>query len=386
MSRFFKVMIVLLAIAAFAAPVMAADNFSVSGNLYEYGFYTDDDSDSTHTFVYQKLRIYGIFKANENVNVQFRTDMTEGLWGADYGHGRFGGNRGATLADLDRAFADISFDTLKLRVGQQYVAFGSTQAFIYNDFGATVNIKGDVPVTLTYALLDDNDAANGSAADRFIAGANVNLAGFSLYAGVDQDQAKEVYLLGANYKAKYDGGIAVNAELNFFTGDATANTDAEGLTAFADVSMAVSEAATVGGALYYAAGNDDADEAYTMIGNGFGVWDAFTRGPFADESYLMVSRPFDIFGNEAGVVAVQVYADVKASDALMVGATLAYAEPDEDSVTTADSKMIFSAYATYALLANVDWYNGVQYVDTDETDASKTDSELSIGSGLNIKF
>jgi hypothetical protein len=384
MSRFAKIMIALLAITLFAAPAFAADNFSISGNLYEYGFYTDDDSTSTDTFVYQKLRIYGIFKANENVSVQFRTDMTEGKWGADGNSGRKPGNGalGTDMTSLDRAFADINFDTVKLRVGQQYLGFGSTQALSYNDFGATVTIKGEMPVTLTYALLDDNDTA----ADRFLAGASVKVAGFDVYAGVDQDQAKEVYLLGANYKAKYDGGIAVNAELNFFTGDASATADAEGLTAFVDASLAVTEAATVGGALYYAAGNDDADVAYTLIGNKFGTWDAFTRGPFADESYLMVSRPFDIFGAERGVIAGQVYADFKASDDLMVGGSLAYAEPETDTTTTEDSKVIFSAYTTYALIANVDWYNGVQYVSTDDSNPAATDSELSIASGLNIKF
>lgn len=389
MSKFAKIMVALLAAAVFAAPAMAADNLSLSGNLLEYLFYTDDDNaaGSTNTFVYQKLRVYGIFKANDNVSVQFRTDFTEGNWGNDAGFGRKPGNgaNGTDISSFDRAFADINFDSFKLRVGQQYLGFGSTQAFSYNDFGATATIKGDVPFTLTYALED----GNGTASDAFLLGASTKFAGFDIYAAMDKDQAEQVYLIGANYKAKYDSGIKVNAEVNFFTGDASATTDAEGLTAFVDASMAASETVTVGGALYYAAGNDDTDTAYTMIGRKFGTWDAFTRGPFADESYLVDVRPFDYMGAEAGVMALQVYADAKVSDALSVGGSLAYAEPDEDTVTTADSKVIISLYSTYALLDNVAWYNGLQYVDTDldsTAAATATDSQLSVATGLNVSF
>lgn len=407
MSRFLKVMIVLLAIAAFAAPAMAADNFSVSGQMNVFGTYQDNDdaSGKTNTFGYQKLRVYGIFKAAENVTVQFRSDFSEGTWGADWAQGRL-----ESIQDFDRAFMDIKLDAVDLRLGTQYVAFGKSQSFNYNDTGVTAVIKGEMPITLTFAVLDDNDvslvgakatnaqtqgddmyysnyAGAADNQDRLLFGANVKVADFNVFAGLDKDKGdKEVYLFGASYGADYNG-LKVTAEVDFFTGDHSATVDATGLTGFVDVNTNINESTTVGGALYYAAGNDDAsDMAYTGIGNRFGVWDVLTRGPFADETYLVDARPYDLFGSQAGIVAGQLYADMKASDDLLVGASVAYGEPEEDSVTTEDSKIFLSAHATYALAQNVSFINGIQYVDTDDSAANATESELSIATGLIVKF
>lgn len=297
MSKFLKVLIVMLTIAAFAAPVMAADNFSVSGTMLTYGTFTDADAadDSTNTWGYQKLRVYGIFKANDKVSVHFRSDFVEGNWGTDANHGRL-----STIGvQMDRAFMDIDLDSVKLRAGTQFVGFGKSGAFIYQDTGVTATLKGEMPVTLAYALLDDSATST-----RHIIGANVKAGAFNVFGGLDADQTMSVYMLGATYQAKYDA-INVVAEADFFSGEMNDTVDAQGLTLFLDASMAVSDTLTAGGAVYYAGGNDKADKTQvTNLGNAFGTWDPLTRGPFADENYLVVTRPYDLLG-EGGIIALQ---------------------------------------------------------------------------------
>jgi hypothetical protein len=382
MSKFLKVLIVMLTIAAFAAPVMAADNFSVSGNMLVYGTYTDADAanGATNTWGYQKLRVYGIFKANDMVNVQFRSDFVEGNWGADAGHGRLSqiGNQ------MDRAFLEVNLDAVKLRAGTQYVAFGKSGSFIFQDTAITAYTKGDMPITVTYSHLDDA-SRTATSLNRDIFGANIKLNAFNVFGGIDADNDKSVYMLGATYQAKYDN-INVVAEADFFAGEMSSTVDAQGLTGFVDASMAVSDTLTAGGAVYYAGGNNDANKTQvTKLGNSFGTWDPLTRGPFADENYLVVSRPYELLG-EAGLIAIQAYADVKISDKLSAGGSLAYGMPAEDNATTTDSFIFTSVHATYALAANCDFYNGVQLVSVDDTVATSGETLLSFMTGLNVSF
>ncbi len=410
MSKFLKVLIVMLTIAAFAAPVMAADNFSVSGNMLVYGTYTDGDAadGATSTWGYQKLRVQGVFKASDVASITFRTDFQEGTWGSDAGHGRQMLGAGTTMADLDRAYIDVKLDKVDLRAGTQYVAFGKSGSFIYNDTGITATIKGEMPITMTYAVLDDNkeyDIVNDAeinknltisypsgttpdsdATDRQIFGANIKLNAFNVFGGIDFDNTASVYMFGATYQAKYDA-ISVVAEADFFTGEKTETMDAVGMTAFVDASMAVSDTLSAGGAVYYAAGTKKTDEAaYTRIGNGFGVWDAFTRGPFADENYRFNKRPYDAFAANAGVIAIQGYADMKVNDSLNGGGSLVYAQPEEDASTGTDSMILASVFATYKLAENVDFHNGIQYVAYDKEAANQPESDLSVMTGLNVSF
>ena len=372
MSRFLKVMIVLLAIAAMATPVIAADNLSLSGSMRVRGAYTDSGVDPTSTTIDHRLRVGGKFMATDAISLTFRTDFSEGQWGSDMAVGRFG-----TIKDMDRAHLDINTDTYHLRAGTQYIGTGGMYAFDAQENGIKLDIKGSVPFSLFY-ILDEN---NGASSDDFFVGATASFSGFGLYSVLSKTSDAEVTLFGATYKADYDG-IKVAAELDFFTGDADATNDAVGTQAMIDVSMAASEAATVGGRFFYAVAAGAGETQISYLGNGFNGYDPLNYGPYENENLQNITRPADAFG-DAGVMALQLYTNFKASDAVNLTGSIAFAQPEDDAVSTGgDDALFLNAGMTYALMQNATIKSQVQYVDYD----ADSDANMSVGLGLWVNF
>ena len=197
---------------------------------------------------------------------------------------------------------------------------------------------------------------------------------------------ENVYMLGADVVMDLDG-VKLQAEVGFFGGDASATVDAVGTQLFVDASTAASETMTVGGQLYYAAGTDKADEqVYVNLGNDFGGWDALNDlGTSLHNEANTDGRPFALLG-DAGLVGVRGYVLNKASDAMDLGASLAYLTPEEDSATQVDSMLKIAASMKYAVMSNTSFQMQVQYTDIDTDDATAADSELEIGAGLFVNF
>ena len=406
MSRFLKVMIVMLAVAAMAVPatVFAADNLSLGGSMRVRGAYLDDGGDYTTTKVDHRLRVGGKFTATDNISLTFRTDFSEGQWGSDSAYGRF-----STIKDMDRAHLDIDTDSYHFRAGTQYWAFGKMYAFDHNGTGATLTIKGAAPITIGYALVDNNDTSKSDAgytinqttgviepvaaaaaannSDDFAVAATTSFGGLSPYAVLFKASDTEIYLIGASYAADYDG-LKVAAELDYFTGDADATTDAMGTQLMVDVSTAASEAATVGGRVFYALAADTDEAQISFLGNGFGGYDPLNFGPYENENLQNIVRPADAFtgtGPGAGVMALQVYANFKASDAVNVTGSVAYAQPEDDDMSAyGDNALFVNAGMTYALMQNATIKSQVQYVDYDED--PNDDANMSVGLGLWVNF
>ena len=390
MGKFLKSMIVLLAIVAMATPVMAEDMLSLGGQMRVRGWYVDDGSNATDTWADQRLRMGGKFSVADGVSVTFRFDVTEGNWGSGdntYGTGRNSyeeDGHGSTI-HFDRAHLDLDFDSFSLRAGQQYVGFSQSGAFNAQDAGITIKTKGAVPVTAFFMLADDDD----DNADGFYYGANVgfgadNFKGNFFVAAQNKvnDEDEDVYLIGADAKINLDA-VKIVAELDFFTGDEDDNDDAFGTQLFVDASMAASENMTFGGQLYYALG-DDTDTQYVVLGNDFGGWDPlFALGTGLDNEQIGAGRPFDLFGDNSGVIAGRLYTSVKASDAATISASITYATPEEDANVDADSALALAAGMKYALMANTSLGVQVEYIDVDE---SGVDEVLQAGVGLFVNF
>ena len=149
MSKFFKSMIVLLAIVAMATPVMAEDMLSLGGQMRVRGMFYDAGGDDTSTFMDQRLRIGGKFSIADGVSVTFRTDVSEGTWGADNGFGRFG-----SVVAWDRAHLDLDGSLFHLRAGTQYIGFGNAFAVDVQEVALKFSVKGDVPVDAFFSILD----------------------------------------------------------------------------------------------------------------------------------------------------------------------------------------------------------------------------------------
>ncbi len=389
MSKFLKSMIVLLAIVAMATPVMAEDMLSLGGQMRVRASTWDDGGDSTNTWVDQRLRIGGKFSIADGVSITFRLDATEKAWGAGgstYGAGRMPQDG----MQWDRAHIDLAFDGFSLRAGQQYIGVGALGGtFNAQDAGFKIATKGAVPVTAFMMLADDN----GDSTDGFYYGANVGFGadafkGNAFVASQNKvsNDGEEVYLIGADVTFNMDA-FKILAELDFFTGDATATTDAFGTQLFIDASMAASETMTFGGQIYYAMG-DDEDTQFAYLGNDFNGWDPlFDVGSGLDNGPFGATRPQEFFntaaGIDAGVIAGRLYGNAKVSDDLKFGASIAYLEPEEDSETTSDSAIVAALGMKYAVMSNTSLGALVEYIDVDAPD---TDSEFGASVGLFVNF
>jgi hypothetical protein len=381
MSRFLKTMIVLLAIVAMAAPAFAADNLSLSGEMRVRGWYVDNNTDpNTNSRFDQRLRIGGKFSVAEGVSVTFRTDVTESVWGTTGSGNGFGSGRSGYDGSnqWDRAHLDLNFGGFALRAGQQYLNFG-VSGFDAQDNGFKI-VSG--PVT-AFFMLNDNNGSTLNESDDYYYGVQFAMDSFAGFLASQKGDAEEVYVLGGTYKASYDA-LSVYFEAEYFTGDASATVDAMGAQMVADVSFAASEAMTVGGQVMYAMGADGGEAQYVILGNDFGGWDPlFDVGTSLSNEQIGAGRAFDVFGGGAGLMALRVYTSVKASDALKIGASLAYAEPEEDANTAADSLLGLAFGVSYKLMANTNLDMQVEYIDVDE---AGVDAAIQGGVGLFVNF
>jgi len=388
MSKFLKIMIVLLTIAAVAAPVMAEDRLGLSGQMRVRGWHIDNENDlgdNTNSFFDQRLRIGGKFSIADGVSVTFRTDITESTWGTTGGGNGFGSGRSGYDGSnqWDRAHLDIAFDSFSLRAGQQYVEFGAGATISSQDNGFKV-VSG--PVT-AFFLLDDNNGSTTTTSDDYLYGANYGYKadGYkaNLFVASQKGDGEEVYLIGADTTFNLDA-VKIVAELDFFTGDASDTVDAFGTQLMVDASMAASETMTFGGQLFYALGDED-DMQYVVLGNDFGGWDPlFDVGTGLDNEKIGAGRPYDVFDDNAGVIAGRLYTSVKASDAATFGASVLYAVPEEDAnVPDVDSALGLAAGLSYKLMANTKLDVQVEYIDVD---APGAESVMQGGFGLFVNF
>jgi len=390
MSKFLKVMIVLLTIVAVATPVMAEDRLGLSGQMRVRGWHIDDGGDTTESFADQRLRIGGKLSIAEGVSVTFRTDLTEKTWG-DGGNTFGAGRLPQDGMQVDRAHLDLAAGNLHFRAGQQYIAFGNS-GFDAQDAGLTLNVMGPIPVTAFWMLADQNtDDDDIDHSDAYYYGARVAHKGGSyasqLFVAGQQDVNngdESVQVVGLTLDLDL-APVKLYGEAEFFTGDADANVDAVGTQVMLDASMAATEIVTVGGQIFYAMGTDKADEQqYVVLGNDFGGWDPlFALGTGLNNEQIGAGRPYDLFGGSNGVMAGRLYTSIKATDAATVGLSVAYAEPDED-IAGLDSAMALAAGLNYTVMANTKLGLQLEYIDID--DDADTDEIFNAGVGLFVNF
>jgi hypothetical protein len=430
-----KVLVAALVMAAMVTPVIAEDRLSLNGEMRVRGWHvdTDNEEDSTDTYGDQRLRIGGKIAVAEGVSITFRTDITESRWGSGNanGSGRTSVN-GSNFQSQhwDRAHIDLAMGNFGLRAGQQFKAYGKTYAVDVQSNGLSMDLKGDIPVNAFFFVIDDNaeagtgptpgyatyNSANmnydiaGNAAgsvtttdgnrgldtnDAYIFGAhvkpmkdiNVFVAGQTDYYQSDE----EVYVIGASGTFDF-GAVKLDAELDFFGGDATDDVDAFGTQLFLDLSGAVSDTFTVGGQMFYAVG-DDEDAQYTGIGTKFGGWDPIydvgtslsnEQITLANNKGLTGPSPFDFSGKSAGVVGGRLYASVMLGEA-KVGASAAFLEVEEDEFTEAELQA-FALGVVYPLMENTSFQAQVQFSSIDD-DLSDVDGDVTeVGTGLYVKF
>ncbi len=387
MKRFSVMLLALVVIAAMAVPAMAADNLSLSGQMRVRGWAVQANTAETpyNTFFDQRLRIGGKFAVAEGVSITFRTDVTEATWGANAGAGKYGAGRMPQYGNQwDRAHLDLTSGDFHLRAGQQFAGFGIEGGTVNSQSnGLRVDKKGAVSFS-GFFLLEP-----GTGGDGYLTGLQTGNKDYKVFAANQRavaDVDESVTLVGANGKTSF-GAINVKGELDFFTGDANATTDATGTQLFVDGSMAVGDAATVGGQLFYAAAAGTGESQYVGLGNDFGGWDPLVDvGTSLSNEKLKVGRPFDFTGDGAGVIGLRLSYNVKSSDAVNYAASLAYLTPEDDTVTTTDNTMLVAVGTTYKVMANTSLQAQVQYLSTSLDSGTDPEATLDFGFGLFVNF
>lgn len=400
MSRILKVMIVLLAIAAMVTPVMAEDRLSLNGSMRVRAFYVDNGDDYTESFVDQRLRIGGKLSIAEGVSVTFRFDETEANWGTPNSDGT---NRqgvrfieGETGMQWDRAHLDLDFGSFKLRAGQAYFGAGLTAALDTQDAGIQV-VAG--PVKAFFVLDSNNDTfidrdGNGKddyngtdSSDDYLVGLTyaqkMDNVKFEILSGLQKADDEEVYLVGANVVAGLEA-LTLSAELDYFTGDASATKDAMGTQLYVDAAFAATETVTVGGKVLYALAADSDEVQYSYLGNSFGDWKPLTAilGGMAGEKGSSYTHPHSKIFKNAGLIGLNGYAKVKASDDLSLAGSASYLMPEDDDMSpTSDDAFQVVLASTYKLMSNAYLDATAQYTDKDGSE-----EEYVAGMGLFVKF
>jgi hypothetical protein len=425
--KLIKALVVMLVAVGMILPAVAVaeDRLSLSGEMrvrgwYDKGDWDDADFKESKTYADQRLRIAGKLSVAEGVSITFRTDITEQEWGA--GSGDFGQNaRSGSNQQWDRAHIDLTKGDWSFRVGQQFFGTGTVWAFDSQDPGVTVTYNGSVPVKAFFVLDNqnsDSDPDYGNIgnvdSDALEYGVQVSPKGdnwkasaFVVGQSKKLDSGEEVYLIGANGSTSV-GPVNLTGEVDFFTGDYTSEIDAMGTQVFLDASMAATDAITIGGQFYYAAG-DDEDKQYTILGNGFNGWDPiFDVGTSLSNEQMdlgdsmvcdaqssvvgasLCGTVFDFSGGNAGVVGGRLYASMKAGPGTF-GASAAYLTTEEDDNVDMDG-MFYAAGYVYPLMENTSLQFQLQYTDVDVDsilDINNTDTDwndFQAGTGLFVKF
>lgn len=422
MSKFLKIMIVLLTILAVAAPaVMAEDRLSLAGSMRVRGFYhnIDEDtasSDVTDAWNDQRLRIGGKISVAEGVSVNFRFDASESeksssddvAWGGS----------GSEYKPYSHRRADIQFDKAYLQVEKGGYTFMAGQMFFYGmseanrllDTVGTGFIVKRGPFTLahvkqydaTNGRLSDTGEKDGSLtaasyaykSDAFnakVALAYNNKTNVGAPASPGTDSDSELYGVAISGDTNL-AGFGIKGELDFFDGSDDNDDDVVGMQVYLDASTAISESVVLGGMFFYAAEADDDETQVTAMSMPiFADWKPQEYGYHTTDFYTTYS-PFEPKADQ-GVLGLQAYADWKINDELGTKYAVGYFMPadDDDAAGKYDyTILVLNASAQYALLPNTALTAHVNYQMYDEDTPSgvaenDTDTLQAI-TGITVSF
>ena len=391
MSKFFKSMIVLLAIVAMAAPAFASD-LSIGGQMRVEGFYNDLDSNGDADMHWdQRMRINTVYQVSDEVMVRIRFDY-EDQWG-DLGQNTIRNAPNTTAVQTDYAYLQIKKEMWTLKAGQTY--FGSPNAILVDNLGTGLVLSLNTPVTLRlqFAKYDENDSYidEGAGDDTNMYSAEVGFSGdgFSvngIYALLD-DASTDDNRSGFGIAGKFNAGaFAIKAELDILDGDDGSGTDYTGTQFYLDVNTSLSESLNVGGYFVYAAGTNDANEdvIYDVTN-----WDSFAPhfGGFVSKGGVagmaIAGWGTDELG-DSGIITAALYATNQINDDLALKFQAQYATEEEDAAGDYDY-ISATASTKYKVATNTYFMADVIYEDL-SSDSDGDDDAISFWTQLQVNF
>ena len=398
-------------IATFSAPAFA--EHLVTG-IYHLVAVSEDNGfneaagTDKDTFFFQRFRVPYTWKVNDNVSANLRLDFAEGTWGLSTTDSVWS-RPDDTVSNtnelqVDRAHVIIKKDFYTVTVGQQFGGSGNYIITDHNFFGfdAKFDVK-PVIIGLAYGKLDENgDRRDDSTRqdDNFYQATLTYKADTWSIGGAyaqtnDNDVATNNKLQGygifANAKV---AGVNLVGEVDFFGGDQDATVKYDGMNVFMDASMPLSEMFTAGLSFVYGEGNTSATKTQvTTVHSAGAAFSVFDYGGKLKLEGLGSTGYFDgaqnVFelASEAGSLGFMGRLDVTITKEVQAYFRLGYAEVDESSVTTLDSKTFAIGNIDWNCIPNVWLSFGAGYVKPDyDNSASNDDANVELVTQLAVTF
>ena len=338
MSRFLKVMIVLLAITTFAAPAFAA--LSLSGFYRTQGtVYDDGVSDDARSMITTRARMKLANTINDNVTFVYYAE-TDGNWGGNYDIGVDDKN-----LETKNVYLDMKNDSYSFRVG----AFGYGDTFdglYFSDDAAGAMFKtnmGAVKATLIYSKLvegdenidDDLDFYTGQFS--FMASDALTL-GLSVHYGDAADGSAFVY--GVNADFTVNENLSLSAFISAYNVDPDGGDSGGSYNANLAAKYAYN-AGFVNFRVFYAPDEADAADRYFQVSeSAFGGNQLFLLGSEAYATNNGVAAYGEDQGwNEAltngdGLLALIVNGHHNFNDSVYGEYAIGYMDTDDDPIGT----------------------------------------------------
>lgn len=425
-----KLLVVLMVLALAAPFAMADDTLDISGAMRvrawdktNHDFDTDTDNDHKQYWD-QRFRLQGAIAPAEGVQGVFRVDMAENTWGAD-GMDDLSSQNDVGGVDVDRAYLSVTKGPVTTLAGLMPLSLGNAVAYDAVHTGLAFAIQTPVVITAGWAKVDEDqtggtnqtDEEGFEDVDHYFINLGYSSKTFSINAfyafakdGVDPDTNPQIEpnLIGVQGKFAV-GSLNINAELDLFGGEMTSGsttTDFVGTQFFADASMAMSDALTLGANIVYSMGTDDdgeiklthlTDDGSTVFSD-YGAMNTLGVSPVSvydifDADILGAASgeiTHDIIGADGtGTIGGTVYVKFQVIPDLTLFGQVGYvtAETELENLDgELDNLTLVNLSAKYTLVPNAHVSLHYGYFDVTLADDVESDTATTLGARLQIDF
>jgi hypothetical protein len=400
---------------------MADDTLDLSGAMRVRAFTKTDhdfnsDADDDKEYWDQRFRIQGTITPADSVKGVFRMDLAENTWG---GSGMDDSSSNEAGVAVDRAYLAFNKGIVSASAGLQWVGLGNSVVYDAVHTGVVASIATPVTITLAYFKVDEDQTVNPDPPELAIDTNQTDEDGYEDldHYAINIGYAADTMSVNLFYATQIDsadasathtkvdanaiglqgkfavGPININAELDIFGGSietTTTDTDIVGTQLFADISMAMSDALTLGAHLVYSDGTDETDETKLtyLTDDGSTVFSDYGAMNTLGISPLGANDIFDD-GNGTGLTGAGLYTKFQAMEALTLYGQVMFATATEELDNTTgelDSLMLFNISAKYTIVPNAHLSVQYGYFSADLQDDVDSDPASTLGARLQIDF
>jgi hypothetical protein len=345
----------------------ADDKLTVGGDFRVNAVYIDPpgnvDGAEPREYFTSRFRTEFKFAFNDMMSGHIRADWAENVWGTN--RQMFDNpdiTNGSVLGVLQIEYASVKITKplFALQIGLDG-SFDYGFGDVYRPYGPGLQFRLKTPVMVGLDFYKIDERANTDEDDNddrnmyglIVAG---SVAGWTIggWYGNDHDLAADTMKQHVEIYAKGKiGPVALGVGIGQFFGEQSDTVDWVGTQAIVDASAQVTPAAKVGGHLYFAAANDDADKSTARQ---LYVWGPspshFTSGmPGLTWDGVGYEAGFSCrtqFDADAGQIGADVYGNFKIGD-ITLGAQVWYFVPTDTDLTDYESLLGIDAGVSYSL-------------------------------------